>query len=258
MKKLLLAIIGSVILLAGGHATAADLAARPYTKAPMVAPAAVYDWTGFYVGGNIGGVTLSDKQDQYDAGSGCWWDCSDPEVHSKMRGTGVLGGVQAGYNWQSGVWVFGIEADLDGTSAKSTLNSFCNGSGYCDLTQRASLDALGTLRGRIGYAFDRALVYATGGLAFARVHNHVNDNDDPGLWDQSSWRAGWTVGAGLEYAIASNWSVKVEGLYYKLENKTLVFTNSGAVYDPNKFTDNGVLARVSVNYKFGGPVVARY
>jgi opacity protein-like surface antigen len=68
----------------------------------------------------------------------------------------------------------------------------------------------------------------------------------------------WTVGAGLEYAIASNWSVKVEGLYYKLENKTLVFTDFGTGNYPNQFTDDGVLVRVGANYKFGGPVVAKY
>ena len=255
MKKLFLALVSGIMLFAGSHAMAADLAVKA-PRAPVVA-AAPFSWTGFYIGGNLGVATLNDKQHQYDVGFGCWWTCADEALHNKMSGTGVIGGAQIGYNWQTSVWVFGIEADIAATSAKATFNGFC-GSTYCDLTQTASLDALGTVRGRFGYAFDRAMLYATGGLAFAKVHNHVNDNNDPGLWDQNAWRAGWTAGAGLEYAVTSNWTVKAEALYYKLNDKTLIFTDSGTAVYPNTFKDDGALARLGVNYKFGGPIVAKY
>ena len=220
---------------------------------PASAAAPIFTWTGFYAGGSFGNVSMRDRATHYDIGSGCWWNCTT-DVNIGGNGAGVLGGVQAGYNWQIGTFVGGLEADLSATSVSAGYQQYCQSSGYCDYSQRARMSALSTIRGRIGYAFDRAFIYATGGLAFANVKNHVQDNNDPGLFNVSKWRTGWTLGAGVEYAMSDVWSVKVEGLYYSLENSKAFFRDpgKGGLYAA-RFKNNGVIARVGLNYRFGGP-----
>jgi len=221
MKKFLLASAALVALSAFAPATAADLAARPYTKAPP-APVAVYNWTGFYLGA-FGGYATENN-----------------DASNKMSG-GFAGGT-VGYNWQASNIVFGLEADGGwadvGASATTGL-----------VTISSRVDALGTVRGRLGVAVDRVLFYATGGYAW--IDNKLSASGLVNLSD-SKFHSGWTVGGGIEAFIAPQWSVKGEYLYrsFGSENYFSGTVPSGSL-DLHSF-------QVGVNYHFGAPVVAKY
>ena len=225
MKKILLA--SACLLALTGAASAADLAARPYTKAP-VAVASVYNWTGFYLGIVGGGA--------WEAASG------DP----KMKG-GFVGGT-AGYNWQTGNVVFGIEAD--GTWADVSASAAAAVPGFGVVTVSSKTDAMGTVRGRIGYAVNNVLFYGTGGYAW--IDNKITLSALGVAVSDSKFHSGWTVGAGVEAFFAPQWSVKGEYLYRSLGGETY-FTGalpSGTV--------NFHTVQVGVNYHFNGPIVAKY
>ncbi len=223
MKKVLLA--SACLFALAAPASAADLAARPYTKAP-VAVASVYNWTGFYLG---------------IVGGGAWQADSDP----KMKG-GFVGGT-AGYNWQTGNVVFGLEAD--GAWADVSASATGPVPGFGVVTASSKTDAMGTVRGRIGYAVNNVLFYGTGGYAW--IDNKLSAA--PGLTiSDSKFHSGWTVGAGIEAFFAPQWSVKGEYLYRSLGGETYF---SGLV--PTG-TVNFHTVQVGVNYHFGGPVVAKY
>jgi outer membrane immunogenic protein len=272
-------------------ASAADLAARPYTKAPvMVDPG--YNWSGFYIGGNVGYSWGRERTDGDLTGTQnvSVFRTAGPTLFSSVttaaaalplsgRGNmdGFVGGGQIGYNWQSSKWLFGLEADFQGSDERATAD-VCTAAG-CPLgssilTANYKLDWFGTARGRVGFlATDRVLLYATGGLAYG--HLTANAPLVPLSW--GSTRAGWTVGAGAEAAIDRNWSVKLEYLYMDLGNiggngatattvtnalntpgvgfNTVTTTTLASAFN-TRFTDN--IVRVGVNYRWGGPVVARY
>ncbi|KRP92712.1 MULTISPECIES: outer membrane protein [Bradyrhizobium] len=229
MKKVLLA--SACVFALAAPASAADLAARPYTKAPAPV-ASVYNWTGFYLGIVGGGA--------WEASSG------DP----KMQG-GFVGGT-AGYNWQTGNVVFGIEADgaWADVSASATGAVFVPGVGVVAATASSKTDAMGTVRGRIGWAVNNVLLYGTGGYAW--IDNKLSFTALGATISESKFHSGWTVGAGVEAFFAPNWSVKGEYLYRSLGGETYF---SGAV--PTG-TLNFHTVQVGVNYHFGGPVVAKY
>jgi outer membrane immunogenic protein len=272
-------------------ASAADMAPRMYTKAPVPA-AIVYDWTGFYIGGNVGYSWGRASTDGDLAGTQnvSVFRTAGPTLVSstdtvlatvpltgRANVNGVIGGGQAGYNWQRGTWLFGLEADIQGSdergSADVCIVAGCAiGTGI--LTANYKLDWFGTARGRVGFLpTERVLIYATGGLAFGEVS--ATAPLIPLSW--GSTRAGWTVGAGAEAAIDNNWSVKLEYLYMDLRTigssgasattvtnalntprtgfNTVTTTTLTSVFN-TRFTDN--ILRVGVNYRFGGPVVARY
>lgn len=222
MKKVLLASASLFALSTFAPATAADLAARPYTKAP--APlAAVYNWTGFYLGA-VGGYAQENAS-------------GDP----KMKG-GFVGGT-VGYNWQTSNIVFGLEAD----GAWADVNASATALG---ITVASKTDALGTVRGRVGVAFDQVLLYATGGYAW--IDNKISVTALGVTVSDSKFHSGWTAGAGVEAFIAPQWSVKGEYLYRSLAGETYF---GGAV--PTG-TLNFHSVQFGVNYHFGGPVVAKY
>jgi outer membrane immunogenic protein len=231
MKKVLLA--SACLFALAAPASAADLAARPYTKAP-VAVASVYNWTGFYLG-IVGGGS-------WEASSG------DP----KMKG-GFVGGT-AGYNWQTGNVVFGIEADgaWADVSASATGPVAVPGFGVVSTTFSSKTDAMGTVRGRIGYAVNQVLFYGTGGYAW--IDNKLSISALGVTVSDSKWHSGWTVGAGVEAFFAPQWSVKGEYLYRSLGSETY-FSNLGGL--PSG-TLNFHTVQVGVNYHFGGPIVAKY
>ncbi|TPQ34197.1 hypothetical protein C2U70_17720 [Bradyrhizobium guangdongense] len=222
MKKVLLASASLLALSTFAPAKAADLAARPYTKAP--APlAAVYNWTGFYLGA-VGGYAQENAS-------------GDP----KMKG-GFVGGT-VGYNWQTSNIVFGLEAD----GAWADVNASATALG---ITVASKTDALGTVRGRVGVAFDQVLLYATGGYAW--IDNKISVTALGLTVSDSKFHSGWTAGAGVEAFIAPQWSVKGEYLYRSLAGETYF---GGAV--PTG-TLNFHSIQFGVNYHFGGPVVAKY
>jgi outer membrane immunogenic protein len=177
-------------VLGSGLAAAADLSAR---YAPVVRPvpvyAAVYNWTGFYLGINGGGAWGRSQ-----------WDGVD---HFNVSG-GLIGGT-IGYNWQINQFVVGAEGDLDWSGVRGSTNVACLPG--CQTRNHW----LGTVRGRLGYAFDRFLPYITAGLAVGDVNASV-----PGFPGGSISSAGWTVGAGLEVGVVSNVSLKAEYLFVDL------------------------------------------
>lgn len=210
MKKALLASV-AVLGLATG-AMAADLPATSAPPAPaLVAVPPVFTWTGFYVGVNAGYGWVSGGNDYYD-----------PTFGYVRRGGddgGFVGGGQIGYNYQIGNFVIGAETDLQ----------------YADLGNGdfgTSDDWFGTVRVRAGVAIDRALVYATGGFAYA---------DETG---------GWTIGGGVEYAFTNNLTGKVEGLYVNLNNDNGYRIAGATGFDDDNDTEFGVV-RAGLNYKFG-------
>ena len=180
MKKFLLGTVALIALGATAPALAADLAARPYTKAPAYVPAPIYNWTGFYLGGHVGGAFRGD---------------SNNLLGGSRDGT-FMGGVQVGYDNQFAPnWVFGLEANY---SFKDTGSNFAN-------------RGLGSVTGRLGYTWGPALLYVKGGYGWADTRFSNGFAGDGG-------RDGYTVGGGLEYLFTQNWSGKIEYQYYDFGN----------------------------------------
>jgi len=213
MKKILLSSVALLGFTAG--AMAADLPSRR-APAPVVAAVPVFTWTGFYVGVNAGYGWGTDNERVFIPGVGL--------VGGGNEG-GFVGGAQAGYNYQIGSFVVGLEGDIQYADF-GHKNVFVPGIGFVGNT---SSDWFGTVRARAGVAFDRALVYATGGFAFADGNN------------------GWTVGGGIEYAFTNNLSAKVEGLYVNLNNDSKHYGILGYNHGHNEF---GVV-RAGLNFRFG-------
>jgi outer membrane immunogenic protein len=200
----------AVALVAAGWTVSAQAADLPYgSHAPYTVnqPLNAYSWAGPYLGGNLGYA----------------WGSVD---NALPKPSGVEGGVQAGYNWQSGPLVFGIEGDLQATGADDTFAPW-----------KFSNPWFGTVRGRIGYAFNNIMLYGTGGLAFGELRGETF-----GL-SESHTNAGWTAGVGAEFGLAPNWSAKVEYLYVDLSDSRFTITGASNGYQ------FGVL-RAGVNYHF--------
>ena len=237
-KKLLLAAVSFVALSAAAPAVAADLAARPYTKAPPAAIAAVYDWSGFYIGINGGG-----------ASSHATWDLVGFGREGSHDATGGTVGGQVGYRLQSGQWVFGVEgqgnwADFSGDNI-SAVTGFSN---------RTKIDSFGLITGQVGYTWNNVLAYVKGGAAVVGSKYDVFNGAGANIDSASSTRWGGTVGAGIEVGFAPNWSVGVEYNHIFLGGKDVAFA-SGAVDHIKQDVDMGL---VRLNYKFGGPMIGRY
>jgi outer membrane immunogenic protein len=203
---------------------------------------------GFYVGADVGWAKIDDHS-SIPTSSPCWWGGCKSYSQS---GDSVIAGVHAGYDWQSGNLVFGVEGDVAWSDASNSINDFCGGS-YCDYTQKVDLKELSTLRGRLGYHLAGFVPYITGGLAVGLVRNYVADNNDPGFWDQTKYRTGYVVGGGVEYPWSNRISLRVQGEYYDLgsttfTSETLMHTGHGAY--SVKFDDHGVVATVGASYKF--------
>jgi outer membrane immunogenic protein len=210
MNKLFVGAIGAVALGLSAPAVAADLAPRPYTKAPPPAVAAVYDWSGFYIGINGGGGSAHTCWDFLPVGGG-----TSPEGCNNATG-GTVGG-QIGYRWQSTNWVFGFEgqgnwADFSGDNLSDTFV------GDFATRNRTRIDSFGLITGQVGYAWNNVLLYVKGGAAV--VGNKYDVFAAPGnvfvpvdtlTSSARETRWGGTVGAGLEIGFAPNWSVGVEG-----------------------------------------------
>jgi len=223
MKKLLLASVG-VLALGVASASAADIARRRAPPpAPVVTPA--YNWTGFYVGINGGGAFGHS-------------DFSNTAGTNGYNVTGGLVGGTIGYNYQINRWVLGLEGDIDWADISGNSNT-----GICaGLACSSKNDWLATVRGRVGYAFDRFLPYVTGGAAFGDVKTSVG-----ALPSQTNTQTGWTAGGGLEFAINGPWTAKVEYLYVDLGNDTCPAANCGLSTNTDFHTN---IVRAGLNYRF--------
>jgi outer membrane immunogenic protein len=256
LKKLLFAATGLIAFGLAGPTSAADLAARPYTKAPMIA--AAYDWSGFYVGLNGGG-----------GWSGKCWDIvtnilGAPVVPPVSEGchtaSGAVAGGQFGYRWQTGAWVFGVEAqgdwaDLSGSNGPSLL---VGGGG----SNRSKIDAIGLFTGQVGYAWNNVLWYVKGGAAVTDDKYDSVVIPTGGPFDSAKeTRWGGTVGTGLEFGFAPNWSVAVEYDHLFMGNRDVSFTTlleGVSVSRIERIRQDVDLITARINFRWGGPVVAKY
>ena len=274
MRKYLLA--GAAVAAFSVGAQAADLPSRGVAPAPApIYAAPIFTWTGFYVGLNAG-YGFGGNKNVTIGGSplitGSQLAGSVPFALGKER-DGFIGGAQIGYNWQAGSFVYGLEADFQGADIKKSASA-CDPVGGCAsvLTSVSTkLDWLGTVRARFGFAaFDRTLLYVTGGLAVGSSKLSGNINEFAGAGNQfiasasSNARAGYTIGAGAEYAFSQNWSAKLEYLYYDLGSRTAVGIQTnpiGPEFAVYRAKTDGHIVRVGLNYRFGGaagPVFAKY
>jgi outer membrane immunogenic protein len=231
---------------------AADLPARTYTKAPAMVAAAYYDWSGFYLGINGGGGTSRKCWDLTNTGIAVI--PATPEGCHDATG-GTVGG-QIGYRWQSAAWVFGVEAqgnwaDFRGDNISLAFRTDRN---------RSRIDTFGLFTGQVGYAWNNALVYVKGGAAVTRDKYDIFDVPTGLLTDTArETRWGGTVGIGLEYGFASNWSVGVEYDHLFMGTRDVSFATVAGVFDgTDRIRQDVDLFTARLNYKFGGPVVARY
>jgi len=250
---------------------AAAIGKAPIYKAPPAAVPVAYNWTGFYLGGYAGTTW----------GSTHWVSVFPPFNRVNPDFAGVVAGGQIGYNYQIGHTVVGLEGDLGWTNAKGARS--CPNQFF--FTCENHMDWLSTVTGRLGYAWDRVLVYGKGGFATARVDERTSFNPDSqplfplflppaapgnGFTDltppvpsvQSARRTpvGWTLGAGVEFGLTPNWSAKAEYLYYDLGRNTYTFTAS-TFTNTVTIRETGNLVRVGVNYRFAdlfAPIVTKY
>ncbi|QQO30970.1 porin family protein [Bradyrhizobium diazoefficiens] len=253
MKKILFSTIGMVVFGLSAPASAADLAARPYTKAPAPMIATIYDWSGFYIGINGGGGSSRN----------CW-DFVTPVAGALItdgchNATGGTVGGQVGYRWQSSQWVFGFEgqgnwADFSGSNISPTALGQEN---------RSRIDAFGLITGQIGYAWNNVLVYVKGGGAvvadkydLAVAPGFVGAGGIFGSARETRW--GGTVGAGLEFGFTPNWSVGVEYDHIFLGHRNVDFTLGGAFVQTERIGQDVDMGLVRLNYRWGGPMIAKY
>ncbi len=253
--------IGSVLTTA---AMAADLAVPMTYKAP---PAGLgYNWTGFYAGLNAGGVWNYDPGAPIclnPAGVSNGAGCHVVPTNSNINTAGFIGGGQIGYNWQLQHWVLGIETDLQGSTinGSQSYSGTLLGIGAANTTGTSTanekLDLFGTVRGRIGYAWGPALLYATGGLAYGHAALNSTFTFASGvsyLASGNTGLVGGTVGGGLEYAFNGHWSAKVEGLYYNLGSASIQGPATpaaiGLAAHGKTFDFEGAIGRAGVNYRF--------
>jgi outer membrane immunogenic protein len=236
MRRKSIAAAAMVVLAGPTGALAADIPA-PSPPAPL--PAVSYNWTGIYIGINGG----------YGTGNSNWSDGAVGTTGS-FTTSGYLIGGSIGVNYQIGEYVFGIEGDGDWTNLEGNSGSTCGAISAVvpppDGCQTQS-GWLATVRGRVGYALDRTLIYGTAGAAFGNIQTGLNP---PSTFD-SSVEAGWAAGAGLEVAFAPNWTAKVEYLFIDLPNGacTTVANCGGAAGSIVSFNENVI--RAGVNFKFG-------
>ncbi|MCK1742373.1 porin family protein [Bradyrhizobium sp. 139] len=250
-------VAGAIFLASTSLSFAADMA----TKAPILAPVPVWSWTGFYLGGHVGagwGTTESTLTGLTGAGGGIIPGGFPIDQNSR---SGFLGGGQAGYNWQTGWAVLGVQGDIAGMDVKGTTPcvfiASCTGKS----------DWLATVTGRLGgVVADRTLVYVKGGAAW--LHTDHTFSAAAGLGpaafsvSSNSTSFGWLIGLGAEYAFDHNWSAFIEYDYMDFDKKSIAFDFSPLAGVPavanvdikNKLS----IAKVGLNYKFGGPAVARY
>jgi outer membrane immunogenic protein len=229
MNRLLLAVVG-LAAIATSSALANDISpGRRYMPPPRAQPVYVpyFTWNGLYAGLNAG----------YGFGSSNWTNPGTGASTGNFNVSGALIGGTIGYNWQLSAAVVGLEWDLDWSNIKGSSAAGC--AGPC----KTSNTWLGTMRGRLGYAFDRTLPYITGGAAYGDIHASLATGG--GFSDA---KMGWTIGGGVEHAFANNWSAKVEYLYVDLG--TLSCSNSCSVGVPLDVTFKTSIVRAGVNYKF--------
>jgi outer membrane immunogenic protein len=275
MRKLLLASTGLVAFAAAGSASAADLPVKAPPAPALICPTC--NWTGFYIGGNIGGSIGVDQNFAADSGFPAGAGFNNPYLSSSTKRAlpGFLGGGQAGFNWQTGNVVLGVEADWQFTDERNTLTVTGQNIGGVGATLGFSneehIKSIGTARARLGWAHDGFLWYVTGGGAWARIENALTltSSSPPTTFASpvsasfTNDKSGWTIGGGVETCLWNNWSAKLEYLYvdlgtfqYGFQTPTTAAGTFATHASDDKLQEH--IIRVGLNYRFGGPVVAKY
>ena len=256
MKKILLATVALAALAA--PAGAADLAARPYTKAPAMV-AAVYDWSGFYIGIN-GGGGWSHK---------CW-DTTTPTIivggpvvpagaEGCHNATGGTVGGQVGYRWQSAAWVFGLEAQGNWADFSASNTSLLFG---VPNANRTKVDAFGLFTGQVGYSWNQFLLYVKGGAAVTSDKYYGFNNITGVVFDSAKeTRWGGVVGVGGEYSLTRNLSIALEYDHLFMGSRDIslyAVAAPGALSRIDRIRQDVDIVTARLNYRFGGPVIAKY
>ena len=247
-RRLLLASVGAIAL--AGTAFAADL---PVHAPPpvYVPPAPIFTWTGFYLGGHIGYA--------WGTNNSTFTDAFGDYASFGRNSDGAVGGGHIGYNLQFNQFVIGLEGDVDGSAINESVSRLvlldaASGDGLLfPINAGVSYGLQASIRGRVGYAWDRVLIYATGGVAFAELNAHLQTI--LGYDSVSNTRTGWTIGGGIEYAISNNWSVRAEYRYAQFGHSTLVGNSffgieSGLLGANLSRTVNENRVNVGFSYKF--------
>jgi outer membrane immunogenic protein len=250
------------VILGSGLVSAADLAPQTYyTKAPAVFTAA-YDWSGFYIGANGG---WAQERTCETLTNGALGVPVAPVQTGCSTGSGAVVGGQYGYRWQTGAFVFGVEAQGDWSNLKGANASQVNGL----FTYQSKVDALGLFTGQAGYAWNNALFYVKGGAVVAADKYNRSSTVTGIVFDQTSeTRLGGVAGAGIEYGFARNWSVALEydHLFMGSDSKTFISTGMGAgnlvpaggIGRILNIGQNADMVTARINYRFGGPIAPRY
>jgi outer membrane immunogenic protein len=259
----LVAGIALMVAAAAGQAAAADMP----LKAPVYkAPAYAYSWSGCYFGGNVGGGLGNRTGDREVINVNNATIAAGIGVPTTLGtgSNGVIGGGQIGCNYQTGAFVLGVETDFQGSGIRgsSTVNSpSINGADPTLATGSEQVGWFGTVRARFGFTpTSNLLLYGTAGLAYGRVSDSatllfIPSADGNYAGAANGTRAGWTAGAGAEYAFAANWSVKLEYLYVDLDPTTVRMfdpTRPGQFFD-YRFQHHDNIVRAGLNYRFLGP-----
>ena len=273
MKKIVAALTALVSGTIG--ASAADMAVKARPPAPVAA--AVYNWTGFYIGGNIGygwgqntNPSISFLEPAAPVGFAGYF-AAGGNAFPNLKPAGVIGGGQIGYDWQINQFVLGAVADFQAADIHAAATVVVTPPALATSAQTLSqrLDFLGTVRGRAGLAFNNVHLYGTGGLAYGRVRNSMTLDFAPAPFlftgSSSEWRTGWAVGVGGEYGVGP-WSIGLEYLHYDLGRSSVTAVSAPptpAIFAASSLTATqrtaGDIVRATFNYRFGaGAVVARY
>jgi outer membrane immunogenic protein len=232
-------LVAAISIAIAQSASAADLPARPVYKAPVMTP--VYNWSGVYIGAHIGGGWSS-----ADLGD----PVSNITIHNSA--SGFLGGGQIGANWQWSSLVLGLQADISGTD----LDSSSSAPFPITATVNQKTDWVSTLTGRVGYAMNNWLAYAKGGVAWAHDKYAVINALPPGNAFGGDTRTGWTIGVGVEYGFAPNWSgfIEYDYLDFGTHDGSLIQVTTGLPAAAVLQQDIQML-KAGINYRFsmGGP-----
>jgi len=259
MKKILL---GAASLIAVGAmmapASAADLAARPYTKAPPMM-AAMYDWSGFYIGINGGGGSARKCWDAVQIGATALAPALAEGCHNATGGT--VGG-QIGYRWQAANWVFGVEGQGNWADFKGSNINLLAGTALVPtvgLVDESKINSFGLLTGEVGYAWNNVLGYVKGGAAVVGDKYRTLTPAGAVVDSASETRWGAAIGAGLEIGFAPNWSLGVEYDHLFMGNRNVTANTPAGVFSAtDRIRQDVDMGLVRLNYRFGGPVMARY
>jgi outer membrane immunogenic protein len=207
-------------------------------KAPPPPPVPMFSWTGFYIGANIGGAWSHSSVTDLVTGATFNTDSN-----------GFIGGGQVGYNYQMNNFVFGVEGDIDATSIKKTGPGVVTGIGT--LQASVSTDWVATLAGRIGFAFDRWMIYAKGGGAWVQNTASITNLGTGAMVSASNTNSGWVLGVGAEWAWGGPWSAKIEYDHMEFGNWTTAAPVIAAG-DTITASRNIDMVKFGINYRFGG------